>query len=54
MARQKTGVPAFYACPDCRSKQVIRRVGNRRPRGHKKWLWCVRCKKETNHVLVSS
>ena len=42
----------FY-CTCCGQKGIkILRGGNKRESGHLKKLWCLHCRKETNHVEV--
>lgn len=42
---------ARLRCPDCGHEQtILRRKGRPRGAGHRKWLWCPRCKARTNHV----
>jgi len=45
--------PEVYRCPDCENTTQIQRVtGRKKKTGHLKWMWCVRCKKSTNHAMV--
>lgn len=41
-----------FRCTQCgeRGIPIVRRIGAAREAGHLKKLWCLKCKKETNHV----
>lgn len=48
-------VEEYYGCPDCGNKSLVwRGEDRRRPTGHLKWLFCVKCVKDTNHVLLNN
>ena len=38
-------------CPECGTRfPIMRRLGKQKEQFHRKWLYCYRCKKETNHI----
>jgi hypothetical protein len=52
MARPKRIVMDDFYCTQCGNKgiPIPRQPGGERAGGHLKRLWCLHCKKETNHV----
>ena len=52
--RAKT-VMTELVCPECGNRQVIQRKANKaKPLGHRKWLYCWRCKKQVNFYEIGN
>lgn len=53
MSKGKASLSDFY-CTECGSRgiPIMRKAGQSREPGHLKKLFCLKCKKETNHVEV--
>ena len=46
-------VQTILICPICENKVTIfRRVAKQKKFGHRKWLYCYICKKQTNHFEI--
>ena len=40
-------------CPECKNIATIyRRINKQKAFGHRKWLYCYKCKKMTNHFEI--
>ena len=58
MARNKRRTIGFtlseFYCTECGNKgiNIVRKNGQQREAGHLKNLYCIHCKKETNHVEI--
>lgn len=52
--RSKSSVMSEFYCTECHNKgiPVFRTRGNQRPYQHLKKLYCIHCKKETNHTEI--
>lgn len=53
MSKGKASLSDFY-CTECGSRgiPIMRKAGQSREPGHLKKLFCLKCKRETNHVEV--
>ena len=55
MGRQSIVLSEFY-CTKCGNKgiPIMRRKGAEREAGHLKWIFCLKCQQEWNHVECKS
>lgn len=54
MAKNKASITSEFYCTECGSKgiPIARKIGIHKEPGHLKKLYCLKCKKETNHAEV--
>lgn len=54
MAKNKNSITSEFYCTECGSKgiPIARKIGTKKEPGHLKKLYCLKCKKETNHAEI--
>ena len=54
MAKNKASITSEFYCTECGSKgiPIARKIGTKKEPGHLKKIYCLKCKKETNHAEV--
>ena len=49
----RKAIQTTLICPECENKVTIWRKENRQRKfGHRKYLWCWKCRKITNHFEI--
>lgn len=44
----------YFICPRCGTvNSATKRVDKRTKPGHRKWLWCYKCRRKINQIQIS-
>lgn len=44
----------YFICPKCGAvNSATKNIKRKTPPGHRKWLWCYKCKRKINQIQIS-